>query len=160
MMIDRKIQRYVKDVVAFLPARMKNGAEQEISEMITDLVRDYAGDREPDILDARKVIEELGDPEMMALSWLETAEEMKRESSPAKHLAAGAGFDLELPSLEKMNRVLSFLMLIITVMAVVCIGFGLIALGTHLISTMLPVFAGCVLALLSLAGRSVILRQA
>ena len=57
MMIDRKIQRYVKDVVAFLPARMKNGAEQEISEMITDLVRDYAGDREPDILDARKVIE-------------------------------------------------------------------------------------------------------
>ena len=160
MMIDRKIQRYVKDVVAFLPARMKNGAEQEISEMITDLVRDYAGDREPDILDARKVIEELGDPEMMALSWLETAEEMKSESSSAKHLAAGAGLDLELPSLEKMNRVLSFLMLIITVMAVVCIGFGLIALGTHLISTMLPVFAGCVLALLSLAGRSVILRQA
>ena len=160
MMIDRKIQRYVKDVVAFLPARMKNGAEQEISEMITDLVRDYAGDREPDILDARKVIEELGDPEMMALSWLETAEEMKRESSSAKHLAAGAGLDLELPSLEKMNRVLSFLMLIITVMAVLCIGFGLIALGTHLISTMLPVFAGCVLALLSLAGRSVILRQA
>ena len=160
MMIDRKIQRYVKDVVAFLPARMKNGAEQEISEMITDLVRDYAGDREPDILDARKVIEELGDPEMMALSWLETAEEMKREPSPVKHLGAGAGLDLELPSLEKMNRALSFLMLIITVLAVVCIGFGLIAVGTHLISTMLPVFAGCVLALLSLAGRSVILRQA
>lgn len=160
MMIDRKIQRYVKDVVAFLPARMKSGAEQEISEMITDLIRDYAGDREPDILDARKVIEELGDPEMMALSWLETAEEMKRESSPVKQLAAGTGLDLELPSLEKMNRALSALMLIITVMAVGCIGFGLIALGTHLISTMLPVFAGCVLALLSLAGRSVILRQA
>ena len=96
----------------------------------------------------------------MALSWLETAEEMKREPSPVKHLGAGAGLDLELPSLEKMNRALSFLMLIITVLAVVCIGFGLIALGTHLISTMLPVFAGCVLALLSLAGRSVILRQA
>ena len=85
MMIDRKIQRYVKDVVAFLPARMKNGAEQEISEMITDLVRDYAGDREPDILDARKVIEELGDPEMMALSWLETAEEMKRDHAGLPH---------------------------------------------------------------------------
>lgn len=162
MLIDKKIQRYVQDVAKYIPARRRKAAERELTDMITDLVRDYAGDREPDILDARQVIEELGEPEMMALSYMESAVEtdVHSEERAARPSATGIREAFRSLSVAKMNKVLSLVLMVFTVLAVVFICFGMIALGTHMITTMLPVFTGCVLALVSLAGRSVILRHA
>jgi len=157
MVIDKKIQRYVGDVVAFLPQHRRSWAERELTEMITDLVRDHAAGREPDILDARAVLEELGDPEVMALSWMEVddIDERERSSSAVGAVRSAAGRGSGRPAITaSLNRLVSAMLLVFTVLSFVLTGVGIVALSTHAINTMLPVFLGCVLALASLAGRT------
>ena len=161
MVIDRKIERYVKEVVQYIPSRLRAEAEAEITEMLTDMVRDHAGGKEPDILDAREVLDELGDPGIMAMSWMETRQDLEEESfldNPAAKIM-GLFISADNESVEKMNRILRLMLMIFSVLAVFFVGFGIIALGTHLIKTMLPIFLGCVLGLLAIAGRSVLVRQ-
>ena len=158
MVIDRKVERYAREVCLYLPPRERGEAELEITEMLMDMIRDHAGGKEPDILDARAVLEELGDPEIMALSWLETVEDSDRAALPdgAKDRPGFLG-----PlTLTKMNKAISMMLMLFTVLSVLFIGFGIVALTTHIINTFLPVFLGCVLALVSFAGRSVLVRQA
>jgi hypothetical protein len=61
---------------------MRGEAEHELTELLLDLIRDHANGKEPDILDARAVIDEMGSPELMAMSYLETKGETKTEASP------------------------------------------------------------------------------
>ena len=161
MVIDRKIDRYVEEVLLFLPSRCRAEAEKEITEMLKDLVRDHAGKNEPDILDARAVLAELGDPEIMAMSWLEAREDLKESGMYGKKRSGilGRRISIDEMSYRKMNKALSVLLLIFSVLAVFFVGFGIIALSTHLITTMLPIFLGCVLGLVGMAGRSVLAKQ-
>jgi len=160
MVIDRKVERYAREVCQYLPQRDRGEAELEITEMLTDLIRDHAGDKEPDILDARAVIEELGDPEIMALSWLETIEDTGYGARPAGTDLIGKVTGGASLTLTKMNKAVSVMLMLFTVLSVLFVGGGIVALSTHMINTFLPVFLGCVLALVSVAGRSVLARQA
>ena len=162
MVIDRKIERYVREVMKYLPAGDRGLAQSEITEMLRDMVRDHAGDKEPDILDARAVIEELGSPEIMAMSWLEARHDFGEEDESA--LPITGWLSSVIPAIEKiswkkMNRAVSVMLMAFSVLAVFLVCFGIIALSTHMITTMLPVFLGCVLGLVAAAGRSVQVRQ-
>lgn len=75
MLIENRIERYVTEVTSNLPVYDRGRAGREISAMIRDMIRENAGGREPDILDARAVIGELGSPAYMAGAWLEMKEE-------------------------------------------------------------------------------------
>lgn len=160
MLIDRKVERYVESVVIFVPASMRARAARDVTDMVNDMIRDYAAGREPDILDARAVIKVLGSPEEIALTWMAANEERKLEKGSEAGILSG----LDLPvisflSQARMQRYLSRLLSFFTVIAVMLVVFGLLALGTHAISTMLPVFVGLILALVSMTGRGVLIRQ-
>lgn len=161
MVIDRKIDRYVEAAVSYLPSRYRAEAAAEMKEMLTDLVIDHAGSNEPDILDAREVLRELGAPEIMAMSWLETREDLDGDPSARRQMGlVGRLTNMDAPSFNRLNHIVSMMFLVFLVLAVVFVAFGIIALSTHLISTMLPIFLGCVLGLVAVAGRSVLARQA
>ena len=161
MVIDRKIERYVQEVIKYLPARDRGEAQSEITEMLQDMVRDHAGNKEPDILDARAVIEELGEPEIMAMSWLEARHDFgeDREEDPAIAQWMSSFVPADRISWKKLNRAASILLMTFSVLAVFFVCFGIIALSTHMITTMLPIFLGCILGLVAAAGRSVLVRQ-
>ncbi len=162
MIIDRKVERYVQEVTEYLPGRMRGEAEHELTELLLDLIRDHANGKEPDILDARAVIDEMGSPELMAMSYLETKGETKTEASPFTEGldALGDALNLDPLTLGKMNRMVTVMLMIFSVLAVVLVGFGIVALSTHAITNVLPIFLGCVLGLVAVAGRSVLARQA
>ena len=101
MVIDRKIERYVREVMKYLPAGDRGLAQSEITEMLRDMVRDHAGDKEPDILDARAVIEELGSPEIMAMSWLEARHDFGEEDESA--LPITGWLSSVIPAIEKIS---------------------------------------------------------
>ncbi len=161
MLIDRKVERYAMAVASYVPAPFKSRAEKDVSDMIYDMINDYADGKEPDILDAREVISSLGSPEDIALRWMTTYKDRSRERGEMKELTV---FGFKVPELqfltgEKTRRYLASLMNVFTMLSIVLILFGVLGLGTHVIRTMLPVFTGCVLALLSLTGRGVLIRQ-
>ena len=159
MVINRKVERYAREVSSFLPSRDRAEAEHEITEMLLDLVRDHAGGKEPDILDARAVIDELGDPEIMAMSWLEAREDSGLNEEQSGFRIGGTVLNTSPLMLARMNKAVSVMLMVFTVLAVLFVGLGIVALGTHTINTFLPIFLGCVLGLVSIAGRSVITRQ-
>ena len=157
MLIDRKVERYVHEVISHIPAARRTRAARDVSGMVYDMIGDYAGGREPDILDARAVLKVLGDPKEIALTWLASDEDEKREG----RFAAGG---LKLPfsfslSEGRVRKIVSVMMNICTFLAVCLVALGLLALSTHAINTMLPIFAGCVLGLVVVTGRGVLVRQ-
>ena len=159
MVIETRVDNYVKKAVSYLPYKMRAEASSDLREMILDMIRDHAASREPDILDARAVLRELGTPEDMALSWIESQDgRIPRAAGPAawlvSHLAALDGL-----SIEKANHLLEVMTLVFSILAVLFVGFGLLALSTHVIDNMLPIFIGCVLALGVVAGRGALSRQ-
>jgi|GEM_PF-1868889 hypothetical protein len=175
MLIENRIERYVTEVTSNLPVYDRGRAGREISAMIRDMIRENAGGREPDILDARAVIGELGSPADMAGAWLEMKEEERirreeeREAYGPEEEAGlsgwfrGAAGEIRRSGLPASHltreRVLNAVLAVLTVLAVCLVAFGLIALGTRTIHTMLPVFLGCVMALLVMTGRGVLYRQ-
>lgn len=159
MVVETKIANYVKKAVSYLPYKMRAEAGADLEEMILDLVRDHAGTRKPDILDAREVLRELGRPEDMALSWIESRDGKNvRTSGPADWLVSRLAA-LDGLSIEKANHLLQVMTYVLSILAVLFVGFGLLALSTHVIDNMLPIFVGCVLALGVVAGRGALSRQ-
>ncbi|MDO4620784.1 MAG: hypothetical protein Q4B09_09210 [Lachnospiraceae bacterium] len=175
MLIDSKIERYVSKVTAKLPLRERNRANHELFQMIRNLVIDYAGDHEPDVLDARAVLSELGDPEEVAESWME---QIRSERAIQKEsvgwfgeVSEAAGILTELrdrASQTKLKNVMTFahaqkffamFMEICTGLSICLVVFGLLGLGTHAIHSMLPIFVGCIMELLVITGKSVLIRQ-
>ncbi len=161
MLIDRKVERYVEEVVSYVPAVSRGRAAKDVSEMVYDMIRDYAAGREPDILDARTVIRVLGSPEEIAATWMAANKDRKTENTQR---AEEFLFGLKLPFVGSMSRgkALRYINLIsnlLMVLAAVFVVVGLLAVGTHVIRSMLPVFIGCIFALLSVTGRGVLIRQ-
>ncbi len=158
MLIDKKVERYVESVVVFVPASMRARAARDVTDMVNDMIRDYASGREPDILDARAVIKLLGSPEEIALTWLATNEDRKHAKKEGSMFGIGIPWP-EFLSSARTQRYLSAMLSFFTVLSVALIVAGILALGTHVISTMLPVFVGLVLALVSMTGKGVLIRQ-
>ena len=161
MLIDRKVERYVEAVVSYVPAVSRGRASKDVSEMIYDMIRDYAAGREPDILDARTVIRVLGSPEEIAETWMAADKDRKYETERQIEQTI---FGLKIPSLEALTRgkalrYLSLMTNLFMVLAVVFVVVGLLAVGTHVISSMLPILIGCIFALVSVTGRGVLIRQ-
>ena len=162
MLVDRKVERYVQEVVRYVPPAWRGRAAKDVTDMINDMIGDYAAGREPDILDARAVIRLLGSPEEIALTWIASNESRKKEGQSST--GGRTVFGIPLPDLsflgsKKMRSVVTIVMNVFSVLAVVLVVLGLLALGTNAISTMLPVFVGCILALVSVTGRGVLIRQ-
>ena len=133
MVIDNKIERYVYRVTSCLPAHDRSRAAKEIT------ARESAGRSS------------------------RTAGESALTSAAAHlsdHLKEGlSGRRLPVMTLAGAQKIMSVTMAVIMVLAVLLVGFGLLALGTHTINTMLPIFLGCIMALVAVTGRSVLIRE-
>ena len=60
--LDRKIARYTEQAVKYLPVYLRFGAQKEMAELVRQMLEDYSGKKEPDILDLREVLAEIGRP--------------------------------------------------------------------------------------------------
>ncbi|MEE3420288.1 MAG: hypothetical protein VZR02_04190 [Lachnospiraceae bacterium] len=136
MLVDKKIDTYVDSVTRHLPMRMRGDAAREIRGLIDDMLKDYAGEDGPDILDVRDVLRDLGKPEELAQSYKE-----QRHIAVEKEKAAKGIFT------ETGRQRLHVIYMILTLVAIGLVGFGIVGLGMHIVSTMLPIFLGLVIAL-------------
>ena len=157
MFVKKKVERYVERAVRNMPLKYRGRAEREIRAEIYEAIDVLCGEREPDILEVREILKGIGRPEDKARSWLIKA---KQEAGSKKRRLSTYGIlellSFDFISLEKMNALLQGILWVFTVLAVVLVVFGVVALSTHAISTMLPIFLGCVLALGVVAGRGVL----
>lgn len=159
MIVDTKIENYVKKAVSYLPRKMRAQASTDLEEMIRDMLSDYVPSGEPDILDVRKVLKDLGRPEDIALSWIESQDRKNTHASgPAAWIAEHLGM-LDGLSIERANHLLQAMTFVLSILAVCFVGFGLLALSMHVIDNMLPIFIGCMLSLGVVAGRGALARQ-
>ncbi len=142
MLIDRKIERYVRDVAKYVPARDRVRMNRELTDLIHEMVYDYAGSETPDILDCKDVLRDLGTPEEVAKAYLESKKSRIEERS---HYSSDMAIDW-------MQLIYHAMSVIGTILVIV----GVIGIGTNQIDTMLPMFLGVVLALISVMGRSVL----
>lgn len=166
MLVERKVDRYVEAVCEKLPLKYRKRASGEVRELVYDALLDYTDGREADILDVREVLSDLGTPGETASAWLEAALAAREEGSRTRGRDTGRShrgileiLSFEFVSTEHMRRIMDLLMTICTILAVLLISVGLIGISTHFITTMLPVFVGCVLALMVAAGRGVLQRD-
>lgn len=144
MLIDRKVAGYVRAVTNQVPLRDRGRVDRELTDLIYEMMKEYAGGKEPDILDCRDVLRDLGTPEEVAAAYIETKQSGKKPGRTREFLASRSG------------RMLRLVYTILTVLAVCLVAFGLIGLGTQTISTMLPIFLGVVIALMIVLMRSVL----
>lgn len=175
MLVEHKVDRYVEAVCEKLPLKYRRRASGEVRELIYETLSEYTDGREADILDVREVLADIGTPSAMASTWLSSAlaarEEEERnirskragkahkkeQKAPRRSILEILSF--EFVSTEHMRRIMDFMMSILTILAILLISIGLIGIGTHFLTTMLPVFVGCVLALMVAAGRGVLQRD-
>ena len=137
MLIEKKINAYIHNVIVRLPLYARNGADQDLRDMIYEMLDDYAGDHEPDILDCRDVLRDLGSPAEMAEAYKQSVK-LERERNR------------EQEGVRKLTNTVSAVLMVV---AALLIGFGLVAVSVKLTSSMLPLFIGAVLALVSVTGR-------
>lgn len=145
MLIEKKINAYIHNVIVRLPLYARNGADQDLRDMIYEMLDDYAGDHEPDILDCRDVLRDLGSPAEMAEAYKQSVKlerERNREQEGVRKLTN-----------EQLLHIMSTVSAVLMVVAVLLIGIGLVAVSVKLTSSMLPLFIGAVLALVSVTGR-------
>ena len=89
MLIEKKINAYIHNVIVRLPLYARNGADQDLRDMIYEMLDDYAGDHEPDILDCRDVLRDLGSPAEMAEAYKQSVKlerERNREQEGVRKL--------------------------------------------------------------------------
>lgn len=147
MLVEKKIENYVKEAVSNLPLRARRGAKEALTAYIYDMMDDYAGEGEADIITCRQVLKDLGAPDDMAEMYIDSIRE--EEGQPARRHRE---FRLSGAQVRKVLQVLSSMLIIL---AGCLVFFGLVALGTKMINSMLPVFVGVVLALITIVIRGI-----
>lgn len=143
MLIDKKIDTYIQDVTKHLPMRMRSDAAREIRGLIDEMLGDYAGENGPDILDVRDVLRDLGKPEELAQSYKEQRHAAVEKEKTSKGIFSQSG-----------RQRLHMIYMILTLVAVGLVIFGIVGLSLHLVSTMLPIFLGLVIALTVVMSRT------
>lgn len=139
--LDRKIAGYTEQAVKYLPVYLRFGAQKEMTELIRQMLEDYSGKKEPDILDLREVLAEIGRPSELAETYLEMRRR-RREDREGAHL--------HLPKLGQIPQTLVSVILAVSVLLVL---LGVFAVGTHATASMLPVFIGALTALVVVSVR-------
>lgn len=133
--LDRKIARYTEQAVKYLPVYLRFGAQKEMAELVRQMLEDYSGKKEPDILDLREVLAEIGRPSELAETYLEMRRRRREER---------AGWQFRLPKPGQIPQTLISVILAVSVLLVL---LGVFAVGTHATASMLPVFIGALMAL-------------
>ncbi len=149
MLIDKKVQKYVHAAAASVPAKERGRLTRELTDMIYEMMEGYAGDHEPDILDCRDVLRDLGTPEQAARNYMESKETKRTVRKHARAKALGELVD---------GRRMEFLRIIYLILAVAAAGMvivGIIGLATQGLTTTLPIFLGVVIEVLLAVMRSI-----
>lgn len=148
MLIDKKVQSYVRAVTNRVPAKEKGRVTRELTDMIYEMMEGYAGDHEPDILDCRDVLRDLGTPAQVALTYMETKKDKKRRAKKKAGNTLGTILD------TNRMQLLHIMYLILAVAAAGMVIVGIIGLATQAFLTTLPIFLGVVIEVLLALARS------
>lgn len=150
MLIDKKVQNYVRAVASKVPAKEKGRVTRELTDMIYEMMEGYAGDHEPDILDCRDVLRDLGTPDQVALNYMETKETRKKHVKGKTLRALENLFD------GKRMQLLHMMYMILAVAAGAMVLVGIIGLATQAFPTTLPIFVGVVIEVALAILRSIV----
>ncbi|MDO4805198.1 MAG: hypothetical protein Q4A32_10315 [Lachnospiraceae bacterium] len=137
--VENRIERYIRDVVSQLPRSERKDAREKLECAIYSMLREYAGDREPDLQDVREVLRELGTPDQAVAAYYELRD-MRQEYE--YEFGSDKTWRL-LPAKGTVHRTLKVLM----ICAICMLLFGLLGLALHVVSDVRLIFAGCALAL-------------
>lgn len=149
MLVDKKVENYVRAVTSKVPASEKGRVTRELTDMIYEMMEGYAGDHEPDILDCRDVLRDLGTPDQVALNYMEEKQSRKKHAKGKALRTLGSLLD---------GRRVQFLHIMYMILAIAAAGMvvvGIIGLATEAFSTTLPIFLGVVIEVMLALLRSV-----
>lgn len=128
-MVERIIDRYVADVMRYIPPLERKKAERDLKEVIYEMLEDYMEGERPVGRDARAVIRELG-PAYYVASEYNTR---KRKARHKRKVVA--------------RRVFDKLVQVIFALSMFCVILGVAALALGITDNMIAIFTGAILAI-------------
>lgn len=152
-LIDKKVQSYVHAAAARVPARERGRLTRELTDMIYEMMEGYAGDHEPDILDCRDVLRDIGTPAQSAERYMESKAVRRTEKKHAGRKGVFASLN---------GRRMELFRLFYMILAVASAGMviiGIIGLATQALTTTFPIFLGVVVEVLLALMRSIIVSK-
>ena len=124
-MVERIIDRYVADVMRYIPPLERLKAERDLKEVIYEMLEDYMeGER-----DARAVIRDLGPAYYVASEY----NQRKRKARRRRRIVTVRAFDR--------------LVHVILALAMTCVLLGAAALALGITDNMIAIFTGAILAI-------------
>ena len=134
-MVKKIIDQYVEDVVRQLPVSRRRQAEKKLRGAIYEMLTEYTDGEKPVSRDARAILRELGSPDEVADSYYR----QRKKTRGTRRRSTG----------EAAWGFIRFMM----ILAAVFVTFGTILIVTGVTSNTALVFAGAVLALMTMAVR-------
>ncbi len=128
-MVERIIDRYVADVMRYIPPLERIKAERDLKEVIYEMLEDYMDGERPVGRDARAVIRDLGPAYYVASEY----NQRKRKARRRRRLAAG--------------RALDRLVHVILALSMICVVLGVAALALGITDNMIVIFTGAMPAI-------------
>ncbi len=123
-MVERIIDRYVADVMRYIPPLERFKAERDLKEVIYEMLDDYMEGERPVGRDARAVIRALGPAYYVASEY----NQRKRKAKRRRRIAAG--------------RALDRLIHVILALSMTCVILGAAALAFGITDNMIVIFTG------------------
>jgi hypothetical protein len=127
--VERIIDRYVADVMRYIPPLERLKAERDLKEVIYEMLEDYMEGERPVGRDARAVIRALGPAYYVASEY----NQRKRKARRRRRLAAG--------------RALDRLIHVILALSMICVILGAAALALGITDNMIVIFTGAMPAI-------------
>ena len=128
-MVERIIDRYVADVMRYIPPLERLKAERDLKEVIYEMLEDYMEGERPVGRDARAVIRALGPAYYVASEY----NQRKRKARRRRKIAAG--------------RALDRLVHVILALSMICVTLGAAALALGITDNMIAIFTGAMPAI-------------
>ena len=128
-MVERIIDRYVADVMRYIPPFERFKAERDLKEVIYEMLEDYTEGERPVGRDARAVIRALGPAYYVASEY----NHRKKKARRRRRVAAG--------------RALDRLVHVILALSMTCVVLGAAALALGITDNMIAIFTGAMPAI-------------
>ena len=128
-MVAKIIDRYVAEVMRYIPPMERLKAERDLKEVIYEMLEDYMEGERPVGRDARAVIRALGPAYYVASEY----NQRKRKARRRRRLAAG--------------RALDRLIHVILALSMICVILGAAALALGITDNMIVIFTGAMPAI-------------
>ena len=128
-MVERIIDRYVADVMRYIPPLERLKAERDLKEVIYEMLDDYMEGERPVGRDARAVIRDLGPAYYVASEY----NQRKRKARRRRRIVTVRAFDR--------------LVHVILALAMTCVLLGAAALALGITDNMIAIFTGAMLAI-------------